>query len=160
MRILLIEDEEDLAAALQRGLQRQGYAVDSALDGAAVLLLLSLLLRNGVAALLLYVAYWMSSMTTLGGIVEIAPLRRMTAWLLRFDFVTFAPEPYLLLQEHLLALWWQRAGYLGLTVVLLVLTAGVYRRLWQHAGQVRAAETPPAAVQPAWRRWFRRSIRQ
>jgi DNA-binding response OmpR family regulator len=26
MRILLIEDEEDLAAALQRGLQRQGYA--------------------------------------------------------------------------------------------------------------------------------------
>jgi DNA-binding response OmpR family regulator len=35
MRILLIEDEEDLAAALQRGLQRQGYAVDNALDGAA-----------------------------------------------------------------------------------------------------------------------------
>jgi DNA-binding response OmpR family regulator len=35
MRILLIEDEEDLAAALQRGLQRQGYAVDSALDDTA-----------------------------------------------------------------------------------------------------------------------------
>ncbi len=35
MRILLIEDEEDLATALQRGLQRQGYAVDSALDGTA-----------------------------------------------------------------------------------------------------------------------------
>jgi DNA-binding response OmpR family regulator len=34
MRILLIEDEDDLAAALRRGLQRQGYAVDSALDGA------------------------------------------------------------------------------------------------------------------------------
>jgi DNA-binding response OmpR family regulator len=33
MRILIIEDEQDLAKALQRGLQRQGYAVDSALDG-------------------------------------------------------------------------------------------------------------------------------
>jgi hypothetical protein len=132
-----------------------GVVGSTLLYGTAVLLLLSLLLRNGVAALLLYVAYWMSSMTTLGGIVDIAPLRRMTAWLLRFDFVTFAPEPYLLLQEHLLALWWQRAGYLGLTVVLLVLTVGVYRHLWQHDGQVRTAATPPA-----WRHWLRRSMRQ
>lgn len=33
MRLLIIEDEEDLAAALARGLRKQGYAVDIALDG-------------------------------------------------------------------------------------------------------------------------------
>lgn len=33
MRILVIEDERDLADAVARGLQRQGYAVDVAYDG-------------------------------------------------------------------------------------------------------------------------------
>jgi DNA-binding response OmpR family regulator len=35
MRLLVIEDEYDLARALQRGLQQQGYAVDLAADGPA-----------------------------------------------------------------------------------------------------------------------------
>lgn len=35
MRLLLIEDELNLARALQHGLQRQGYAVDHASDGRA-----------------------------------------------------------------------------------------------------------------------------
>lgn len=33
MRLLIVEDEEDLANALARGLQQEGYAVDVALDG-------------------------------------------------------------------------------------------------------------------------------
>jgi DNA-binding response OmpR family regulator len=33
VRLLIIEDERDMAAALCRGLRRQGYAVDVALDG-------------------------------------------------------------------------------------------------------------------------------
>lgn len=33
MRILIIEDEEDLAAALAQGLRREGYAVDTAFEG-------------------------------------------------------------------------------------------------------------------------------
>ncbi len=33
MRLLIVEDEEDLAGALAKGLRRQGYAVDLALDG-------------------------------------------------------------------------------------------------------------------------------
>lgn len=33
MRILIVEDEPDLATALARGLRREGYAVDIALDG-------------------------------------------------------------------------------------------------------------------------------
>lgn len=33
MRLLIIEDEEDFAVALARGLRDQGYAVDIALDG-------------------------------------------------------------------------------------------------------------------------------
>jgi len=35
MRILVVEDETDLAEALATGLRREGYAVDVALDGAA-----------------------------------------------------------------------------------------------------------------------------
>lgn len=37
MRILVVEDESDLADALAAGLQREGYAVDVAYDGAAAL---------------------------------------------------------------------------------------------------------------------------
>lgn len=37
MRILVVEDERDLADALARGLGRQGYAVDVAFDGEAAL---------------------------------------------------------------------------------------------------------------------------
>ena len=33
MRILVVEDDKQLAAALRRGLEREGYAVDVALDG-------------------------------------------------------------------------------------------------------------------------------
>lgn len=33
MKLLLVEDEDDLAAMVARGLKRQGYAVDRALDG-------------------------------------------------------------------------------------------------------------------------------
>jgi len=33
MRILIVEDEEDLSLALAKGLKREGYAVDCALDG-------------------------------------------------------------------------------------------------------------------------------
>ena len=33
MRLLIIEDEEELVSALARGLRREGYAVDVALDG-------------------------------------------------------------------------------------------------------------------------------
>lgn len=33
MRLLIVEDEEDLASALARGLDREAYAVDIALDG-------------------------------------------------------------------------------------------------------------------------------
>lgn len=33
MRILIVEDEEDLSRALAKGLRREGYAVDIALDG-------------------------------------------------------------------------------------------------------------------------------
>ena len=33
MRILVTEDEKDLADALVKGLERQGYAVDVAYDG-------------------------------------------------------------------------------------------------------------------------------
>ena len=35
MRLLVIEDEPDLAQALAKGLRRQGYAVDIAYDGLA-----------------------------------------------------------------------------------------------------------------------------
>lgn len=35
MRILVVEDERDLAEAIAAGLRREGYAVDIALDGAA-----------------------------------------------------------------------------------------------------------------------------
>ena len=37
MRVLVVEDETDLAAALQRGLRREGYAVDVAADAAGAL---------------------------------------------------------------------------------------------------------------------------
>ena len=37
MRVLVVEDEVDLANALQQGLQREGYAVDVALDGSDAL---------------------------------------------------------------------------------------------------------------------------
>ena len=33
MRLLVVEDEEDLANALVRGLRQEGYAVDVALNG-------------------------------------------------------------------------------------------------------------------------------
>src|SRR3954451_8773797 len=33
VRILVVEDDKQLAAALRRGLEREGYAVDVALDG-------------------------------------------------------------------------------------------------------------------------------
>ena len=33
MRILVVDDETDLVEALARGLRREGYAVDTALDG-------------------------------------------------------------------------------------------------------------------------------
>ena len=33
MRLLLVEDEEELVSALAKGLRREGYAVDVALDG-------------------------------------------------------------------------------------------------------------------------------
>jgi two-component system OmpR family response regulator len=34
MRVLVVEDDKQLAAALRRGLEAEGYAVDTALDGA------------------------------------------------------------------------------------------------------------------------------
>ena len=34
MRVLVVEDDKQLAAALRRGLEDEGYAVDTALDGA------------------------------------------------------------------------------------------------------------------------------
>jgi len=34
MRILVVDDEVDLVSAVARGLRREGYAVDTALDGA------------------------------------------------------------------------------------------------------------------------------
>ena len=34
MRVLVVEDDKQLAAALRRGLEGEGYAVDTALDGA------------------------------------------------------------------------------------------------------------------------------
>ncbi len=37
MRLLIVEDETDLATALQIGLRREGYAVDTAADGAAAI---------------------------------------------------------------------------------------------------------------------------
>jgi len=37
VRLLIVEDETDLAAALQTGLRREGYAVDAAADGAAAI---------------------------------------------------------------------------------------------------------------------------
>ena len=37
MRVLLVEDEPDLAASLAEGLRREGYAVDVAGGGAAAL---------------------------------------------------------------------------------------------------------------------------
>jgi two-component system copper resistance phosphate regulon response regulator CusR len=37
MRLLIVEDEEKLARTLQRGLEREGYAVDVVLDGAQAL---------------------------------------------------------------------------------------------------------------------------
>ena len=37
MRVLIVEDEIDLANAVARGLQREGYAVDMAADGASAL---------------------------------------------------------------------------------------------------------------------------
>lgn len=137
-----------------------GVVCSTLLYGTALLLLLSLLLRNGVAALLLYVAYWVYSLTTLGGILEAAPLRRLTAWVLRFDVVGFNSDTYLLLQERMPALWWQRSLYLGLTLVLLLLTMLVYRRMWQYGGQLRAAEQPGPAAQSGWRHWFRRTMSQ
>ena len=33
MRVLVVEDDKQLAAALRRGLEEEGYAVDTALDG-------------------------------------------------------------------------------------------------------------------------------
>ena len=33
MRVLVVDDEADLAEAVARGLRREGYAVDVALDG-------------------------------------------------------------------------------------------------------------------------------
>ena len=33
MRILVVDDEPDLGEAVARGLRREGYAVDTALDG-------------------------------------------------------------------------------------------------------------------------------
>ncbi|HEU4895934.1 MAG TPA: response regulator, partial [Actinomycetota bacterium] len=33
MRVLVVEDEADLADAIARGLRREGYAVDVAYDG-------------------------------------------------------------------------------------------------------------------------------
>lgn len=39
MRVLLAEDERDLAEALVRGLLRQGYAADAAYDGEEALML-------------------------------------------------------------------------------------------------------------------------
>ncbi len=33
MRILMVEDDEHVAAAVKRGLEAEGYAVDVALDG-------------------------------------------------------------------------------------------------------------------------------
>ncbi|WP_346036994.1 response regulator transcription factor [Brevibacterium picturae] len=41
MRVLLVEDESDLADSLADGLRREGYAVDVARDGAAALVLLA-----------------------------------------------------------------------------------------------------------------------
>jgi len=37
MRLLIVEDEVDLAEAVARGLRREGYAVDVAADGEAAL---------------------------------------------------------------------------------------------------------------------------
>jgi DNA-binding response OmpR family regulator len=37
MRLLIVEDETDLAAAVATGLRREGYAVDTAADGAAAI---------------------------------------------------------------------------------------------------------------------------
>ncbi|MYB41095.1 MAG: response regulator, partial [Chloroflexi bacterium] len=37
MRVLLVEDERDLANAIARGLRRDGLAVDVAFDGASAL---------------------------------------------------------------------------------------------------------------------------
>ena len=37
MRVLVVEDEADLADAIARGLRREGYAVDVAYDGDAAL---------------------------------------------------------------------------------------------------------------------------
>ncbi|MSV91205.1 MAG: DNA-binding response regulator, partial [Actinobacteria bacterium] len=33
MRILVVDDEEDLAEAIGRGLRREGYAIDLSFDG-------------------------------------------------------------------------------------------------------------------------------
>lgn len=41
MRLLIVEDEKDLLYALQKGLQRESYAVDIASDGASALELLT-----------------------------------------------------------------------------------------------------------------------
>jgi ABC-type transport system involved in multi-copper enzyme maturation permease subunit len=137
-----------------------GVVGSTLLYGTALLLLLSLLLRNGVAALLLYVAYWAYSMTSVSGIVEVVPLRRLTSWMLRFDFVAFTPESYHLLQEHLSALWWHRVLYLALTSVLLALTIVVYQRMWTHSGQIHTTDQPTSSALPPWRRWFRRRMSQ
>ena len=52
MRILVIEDNEKLAASVKTGLEQEGYAVDVALDGEEGLLLIDSL-KNGYDAVIL-----------------------------------------------------------------------------------------------------------
>lgn len=111
----------------------------SLLFGTAFLLAVSLLLRNGVGALLVHFFYWTYNITGMGALSNASLGKFLTYWFFRLDSATPG-----LLQSRQADINLNRTLYLALTAALLVFTSLAYRRFRQQGRLFPAAgDIPP-----------------
>ncbi len=97
------------------------------LYGSAVILALSLLLGNPIAALLLYFVYWLSCMVQTGMFAEAGNIQLLSNWLWR-STAGMTPTAYETLQQRMELLAWNRLLYLLLSAALLGLMSLMYQQ--------------------------------
>lgn len=103
-----------------------GWTGLSLLYGTALVLLLSLLLRDGVATLLVYFFYWTYPVSQLGMFRNAGPLEFLTYWLFRFNY--FSSLAYELIDQQQRNLALNRTLYAALTLLLLAGLGIVFAR--------------------------------
>ncbi len=124
----------------------------SLLYGAACIMLISLILQNGVGALLVYVIYWVYSVLQMTMFQTANTLLFVTYWFFRLD-TGLSPQAANSVTNKSFDLFLNRSFYAVLTVALLGLAAMIYERLRERG--VWIFTLGKEKMSNRWRIWSR-----